>query len=55
MKRLSFIISISILLWSCSENKTKDKTLSTQRAEQNVSEINSDSTELVNEVESKKK
>ncbi len=54
MKQLSFIISISIFLWSCSENKTKDKTLSTQKAEQNVSEIITDSVELVNEVESEK-
>jgi hypothetical protein len=55
MKRLSFIISISIFLWSCSENKIKNKTLSTQKAEQIVSEINSDSTDLVNELESDKK
>ena len=55
MKRLSLVISISIFLWCCSENKTKDKPISTQKAEQNVIEVNSDSTELVNNVESEKK
>lgn len=55
MKPLSLIISILIFLWCYSEDKTKDKTISTQIAEQNAIKVNSDSSELVIEVESEKR
>ena len=51
MKRLNFIISILIFLWCCSENKL----ISTQKAEQNVIEVNPGSTESVNNLESEEK
>lgn len=54
MKQLSFIISISIILWCCSENKTKDKTIIAKNTKQNVIEAHSNSFKSVNKVDSEK-
>lgn len=54
MRRLGIII-ILILLWSCSENKSKNKTGVTQKADQSTVQIETDTTQLEDKKNTEKK
>lgn len=56
MKLLNIIISIPLLLWSCSENSSKGETVDIRKTEQNIVEIetNTADAELLQEVKAEK-
>lgn len=50
MKQLNIIIAISVLLWSCSQNKPKRENIDVQKNEKTIVETKKDTSELIKEI-----
>lgn len=54
MKQFNIILSITLLIWSCSENKPNGESIDTQNLEENIVKIKNDTIELTKEIKSEK-